>query len=503
VGDPGGSSQDENEPKLSKKIKEELDPEKKDKTYVAGVGFIDKYIEQRNSRPNPLQGKPAYAVATAAQGGLMRTPMYLDEGGFVPNIDKDGEINEASPDEDPIPSVASTPSASPVASEAPAESEAPATSSVPEGLMQPDGAIVSESGITMRAGEQDLRSSLSNLGANQATMDYLSQNFDVAQSILGDAGEDIEGSEVDAAALKHFKEFGKNEDRMGDGLFLAQERLPDLVNEDGNPSVIAGSEGYYDAAKILETQPNISDESLDYLTKNKDVFRNAEDRVNSEEGTTYDDVAKQHYELYGKAEGDRRGTEGLDSFFSRPDLEEDTLSIMPIQDTMVDDPSGNTPVDEEGIGQVAYSQSMFDEAGDIQNAGDVAGDYNPFADPNLGIKLSLQSKPEGGSGYFTRETLQDYKDQLSRANMGNLDGLDFDNSFVYRGGNTYDLKPGSDISGYLNNFRDAQGNRTTIDKAVYLRGGRKGQPLSRKDVIRVGRNILAGIDESGGEDGDE
>ena len=173
---------------------------------------------------------------------------------------------------------------------------------------------------------------------------------------------------------------------------------------------------------------------------------------------------------------------------------------MPIQDTMMDDPSGDTPVDEEGIGQVDYSQSMFDEHGDIQNAGDAAMGYNPSADPNLGFELSLQSKPEGGSGYFTRETLQDYKDQLTKANRGNLDALDFDNSFVYRGGNTYDLKLGSDISGYLHDFRDAQGNRTTIDKAVYLKGDRKGQPLSRKDVIRVGRNILAGIDESGGGD---
>ena len=87
VGDPGGSSQDENEPKnLSKKIKEELDPEKDDKTYVSGVGFIDKYIENRLN--NPLQGKPAYAVATVAQGGLMRTPSYvtMHQGG-TPEVD--------------------------------------------------------------------------------------------------------------------------------------------------------------------------------------------------------------------------------------------------------------------------------------------------------------------------------------------------------------------------------------------------------------------------------
>ncbi len=487
VGDPGGSSQDENEPKLSKKIKEELDPEKNDdKTYVSGVGFIDKYIENRLN--NPLQGKPAYAVATAAGGGLMRTPMYLDEGGFVPNIDKDGEINEASPDEDPIPSVASTPAESPVASEAPVESETSVTSSVPEGLMQDPFA------------PNQVRSALSSQYEGQLdepTLQYLSNNRDVLENIVG-GKPTLDPEDLMDASKKHFDEFGKNEDRMGDGLYLAQQRLPDLINEDGNPSVIAGAEGYYDAAKILETQPNISDESLDYLTKNKDVFRNAEDRVSSEEGTTYDDVAKQHYELYGKAEGDRRGTEGLDSFFSRPDLGEDTLSTMPIQDTMVD-------TDE--IGNVAYSSSTFDESGDVQNAGDEGrgvpkGGYDasagrPQPDPDLGLKNSLQSKPEGGTGFFTRETLQDYKDQLSRANMGNLDPIDFDSQFVHKGGNTYDFKSGATLAGYLGGFRDAQGNQVSIDKAVYQKGARKGQPLTQADVIRVGRNRLSSIDESG------
>ena len=448
VGDAGTDSENEADPlkkEITKEIKKELSPEK-DKTYVAGVGFIDKYIQERNSRPNPLQGKPAYAVATAAQGGLMRTPVHLQNGGMLDedsNVgsEPDVEVNEGVYDEDPIPSVSSTPSASPVASEAPAESEAPATSSVPEGLMQPDGAIVSDSGITMRAGEQELRSNLFNLGANQATMDYLSQNFDVAQSILGDAGAggaDIDGSEVDAAALKHFNEFGKNEDRMGDGLYLAQQRLPDLVNEEGDPKVYAGVEGYYDAAKILETQPNISDESLDYLTKNKDVFRNAESRVASEEGTTYDDVAKQHYDLYGKVEGDRRGTEGLESFFSRPNLEEDTASAMPIQDTQVDstDPTPTT----------------------------------------------------GQQGFFTKEEKDNFVNQL-----GSIDMTGFENvqkkmkadTFIEREDGSFDLDPRSTVGSHLQNFKTADGQPTTPDKATYIKGSNKGQPLSRQLKMNI------------------
>ena len=485
VGGAGTDSENQAEEfkELSKEVKEELSPEKKDKTYVAGVGFIDKYIENRLN--NPLQGKPAYAVATAAQGGLMRTPMYLDEGGFVPNIDKDGEINEASPDEDPIPSVASTPAESPVASEAPVESETSVTSSVPEGLMQDPFA------------PNQVRSALSSQYEGQLdepTLDYLSNNRDVLESIVK-GKPTLDPEDLMDASKKHFDEFGKNEDRMGDGFYQAQERTPEMFLEDGNPNQTIEIRNI---AKILDKQPNIGDDSLDYLTQNTDVFRNAEDRVNSEEGTTYDDVAKQHYELYGKAEGDRRGTEGLDSFFSRPDLGEDTLSTMPIQDTMVD-------TDE--IGNVAYSSSTFDESGDVQNAGDEGrgvpkGGYDasagrPQPDPDLGLKNSLQSKPEGGTGFFTRETLQDYKDQLSRANMGNLDPIDFDSQFVHKGGNTYDFKPGATLAGYLGGFRDAQGNQVSIDKAVYQKGARKGQPLSQADVIRVGRNRLSSIDESG------
>jgi hypothetical protein len=90
VGDPGTDSENQIEEfkELAKEVKEELSPEKKDKTYVAGVGFIDKYIEQRNNRPNPLQGKPAYAVSAVAQGGLMRTPSYvtMHQGGTTTTV---------------------------------------------------------------------------------------------------------------------------------------------------------------------------------------------------------------------------------------------------------------------------------------------------------------------------------------------------------------------------------------------------------------------------------
>jgi hypothetical protein len=392
-GDPGGSSQDENEHKeLSKEIKKELSPEKEDKTYVAGVGFIDKYIKERNSRPNPLQGKPAYAVATAAQGGLMRTPVHLNQGGTV-----------------------------------------------------------SSGGIVMRPNAEQLRQSLvTNIeGINQPTLDYLSNNFDVAQSILGDAGENVDGAKVNADALKHFKEFGKNEDRMGDGLFLAQERLPDLVNEEGNPSVIAGPEGYYDAAKILETQPNISDESLDYLTKNKDVFKNAQERVANEEGLTYDDVAKQHYQMFGQEEGDRRGTEGFESFFSKPD-EEDIFTTMPV---------------EGGGGQ---------------------GEADPMPDMPEGGMMS-PPEPAPQQGFYSGKQGQNFLDIIGGLDLGNQEQMrdKFRGSLKQYDDGSYDIEQGSELASAISNFTNERGESTDPQNAVYIKGDRSGQPIDKQMKVNL------------------
>ena len=395
VGPAGTDSENqiEGEPKnLSKKIKEELDPEKDDKTYVAGVGFIDKYIENRLN--NPLQGKPAYAVATAAQGGLMRTPLHLNQGGTV-----------------------------------------------------------SSGGIVMRPNAEQLRQSLvTNIeGINQPTLDYLSNNFDVAQSILGDAGENIDGAKVNADALAHFKEFGKNEDRMGDGLFLAQERLPDLVNEEGNPSVIAGPEGYYDAAKILETQPNISDESLDYLTKNKDVFKNAQDRVANEEGLTYDDVAKQHYQMFGQEEGDRRGTEGFESFFSKPD-EEDTIYRVPV---------------EGGGGQ---------------------GEADPMPDmPEGGMMSPPVLEPDPQQGFYSGKQGQNFLDIIGGLDLGNQEQMrdKFKGSLKQYDDGSYDIEQGSELASAISNFTNERGESTDPQNAVYIKGDRSGQPIDKQMKVNL------------------
>ena len=112
---------------LTKADKEALDPEA-DKKFVKGVGFIEKYIASRN-QPNPLQGKPAYAVSTVAGGGLMRTPVYLDAGGMVEGDDDnrrfEGDNVGGSISIEPGESPGESPVESPVVSEEPVTSSGP------------------------------------------------------------------------------------------------------------------------------------------------------------------------------------------------------------------------------------------------------------------------------------------------------------------------------------------------------------------------------------------
>lgn len=388
VGPAGTDSENQAEEfkELSKEIKKELSPEKEDKTYVAGVGFIDKYIKERTSRPNPLQGKPAYAVATASGGGLMRTPLHLQEGG-MPDIS-------------------------------------------PENYQDP------------RQVARALRQQYG-MALDQPTLDYLSNNPDVLSSIVG-GKPTLDPKELIDASRKHFNESGKTENRMGDGLYLAQERLPDLINEEGNPTVYAGQEGYYDAAKILETQPDISDESLDYLTKNKDVFKNAQDRVANEEGLTYDDVAKQHYQMFGQKEGDRRGTEGFESFFSKPD-EEETFTTMPV---------------EGGGGE---------------------GEADPMPDMPEGGMMS-PPEPAPQQGFFSGKQGQNFLDIIGGLDLGNQEDMrdKFKGSLKQYDDGSYDIEEGSELESAISNFKDASGNLTNPQNAVYQRGDRAGQPLDKE-----------------------
>tara|TARA_Y100000766_G_scaffold282980_1_gene297508 strand:+ start:7094 stop:10105 length:3012 start_codon:yes stop_codon:yes gene_type:complete len=286
---PGDSDDDDiskMQKELTKEDKESLDPSGSDRIYKAGVGFIDKIINKRLqsqvNRPNPLQGMPQYNVATVAQGGLMRSPVYLQNGGMADDIggmddDEDNRRFEG-PDaggsisSDPVDTemdIIPSPTASPVASEEPVTSE--------EAPSEP--------------------------------------NVNIQEQVA--------------------------------------ERLPELFNQEtgerfGN---LYGPAGGYRAEEIIGQDPDISDASLDYLRLNRDVFLNAKGRVDSDEDVSYEDVAKQHFNLFGKDE-DRRGVEGLMSM--QQDQPEQSVG-----DAVGDIAGGIMSPPEEPTGSYIYNKDMF------------------------------------------------------------------------------------------------------------------------------------------------
>ena len=188
----------------------------------------------------------------------------------------------------------------------------------------------------------------------------------------------------------------------------------------------------------------------------------------------------------------------------------------------VPDDSSNTEGDPDNyIGNVAYDSNMFDDKGDIQNAGEYAvsvpkGGYtanNPAPDPDLGFKNAVSAKKEGGTGFFTREQVQYFKDIIQNQDYFNQDpnyaeADNFDDYWEHKGGNTFDLKPGTPIASAFSRgsgdgmWRDINNNPTTIENAVYQRGGKKGQPLSVMDVIYTGSNGMEGLANQYGGAGD-
>jgi hypothetical protein len=432
-GDPGGAMNDETEFKeLSKEIKEELSPED-EREYVEGVGFIDKYIAQRNNRLNPLQGQPQYAVATVAQGGLMRSPEHLmmNTGG--------------------------TPSRT------------------PDNFLEPSQ--VRSGLIEQYKGKLD-----------EPTMTYLSNNSDVLRSLVEGKPTYENPQELMDATKKHFNEFGKTESRKGSGLYLAQEKFPDMINpETGQPMVFAGDQGYYNAAKILEAQPNISDESLNYLTKNKDVFKDAFERVSNEEGTTYEDVATQHYNAFGKTE-ERKGATGFESLFTKPEQEVKTTA------------GANTSSPEQELKTTTGANTSSQDPRVINNESPVDNLDNSLMSPK-----DIPKEEPKGTGFFNGNDVESLKSAIEKANFGNQDSLLDDSGnikgLVDAGGGTYDIAEGSTLGLYLGGYgsdeEDAIGGMTTVDKATFRDGPSKGQPLSRQQKMIMAEARLSGIDESG------
>ncbi len=362
-GDMDDDSMKKMQEELTKEDKESLDPSGSDRIYKAGVGFIDKIINKRLqsqvNRPNPLQGMPQYNVATVAQGGLMRSPVYLQEGGAM----MDDEDNRAIDPQD-LPADAQN--------RMEAESRMPTQEEVP---------VASEPNIA--SDEQ------------------------------------------------------------------VAERLPDLFDSrTGERFDIFGMEGGNRAAQILGEDPDISDASLDYLRQNRDIFLNAKDRVESDEGVSYEDVAKEHFNLFGKDE-DRIGAEGLMSM-------------------QQDQP-------EESVGDAV---------------GDIAGG---IMSPDTPAPTTEQQ------GFFTEDEKDRFVEQL-----GNIDMTGFEDvqkkmvadTFIEREDGSFDLDPRSIVASHLENksFETADGKPATPDQAFYREGEKQGQPLPRQfklNLMEAGINNLS------------
>ena len=357
-GDMDDDSMKKMQEELTKEDKEALDPSSgSDRIYKAGVGFIDKIINARLqsqvNRPNPLQGMPQYNVATVAQGGLMRSPVYLQEGGAM----MDDEDNRAIDPQD-LPADAQNRMEMPTQEEAPSEPN-----------------IASDEQVA--------------------------------------------------------------------------ERLPELFDSrTGERFAVFGMEGGNRAAQILGEDPDISDASLDYLRQNRDIFLNAKDRVDSDEDVSYEDVAKQHFNLFGKDE-DRRGAEGL----------------MRMQQSQP----------EESVGDAV---------------GDIAGG---IMSPDTPAPTTEQQ------GFFTEDEKDRFVEQL-----GNIDMTGFEDvqkkmvadTFIEREDGSFDLDPRSIVASHLENksFETADGKPATPDQAFYREGEKQGQPLPRQfklNLMEAGINNLS------------
>ena len=294
--DVGGMEIEEMQKEMTKADKKELDPET-DRKFVKGVGFIERYIASRN-QPNPLQGKPQYAVATAAGGGLMRTPVYLQEGGSAMDDDEDNRRFEGS---DEGGSIEFNPQDLSADEQNRLEAEAPSGAFDPEGLQQ--------------------------------------MGYEV----------DTTGSVPVVTSTEPPSEPNIASDEQ------VRERLPELFNsQTGEPFAIFGMEGGDRAAQILGENPDISDASLDYLRQNRDVFLDAKKRTESDEDVSYEDVAQQHFDLFGRHE-DRKGMDGLMSMQGPSEIDE-SLRGDPIG-SMVGDTAGgimspDTPEVEDDVSQI-------------------------------------------------------------------------------------------------------------------------------------------------------
>ena len=413
--------------------KKELDPEADDRKFVKGVGFIEKYIASRN-QPNPLQGKPQYAVSTVAGGGLMRTPIYLQEGGGAMEEDDDNRRFEG---DNVGGSISIEPGEFPV--ESPVVSEEPVTSE--EAPSEPN-----------IASQEEVR-----------------------------------------------------------------ERLPDLFNQETGErwGTLYGPEGGYRAEQILGENPDISDASLEYLRQNRDVFLDAKNRIQGGENVTYDAVAKQHFDLFGRHE-DRKGMDGLmsmpEAFETSGELTEEPTGE-PIGDMVGDIAGGimspDTPEVEDDVSQIgkpiiaetdpelgsdAFHHLDASRQTEIERKAqrDNERQYQPGREPTDDKGRPLYA-PADTIGDFDRRDVELFARSLGKANFGNQPERSITDFFEEKEDGSWDVKSNEYGIGFQD--YDREGNRLS---GVKLAGSlnKDGIPVSRALAKNIINARLSLIDES-------
>ena len=458
-GDSDDDSMKKMQEELTKADKEALDPEADDRKFVKGVGFIEKYIASRN-QPNPLQGKPQYAVSTVAGGGLMRTPVYLDEGGMLGGM-MDEEDNRRFEGQDEGGSIEFNPQDLSADEQNRLEAEAPSGAFDPEGLQQ-------------MGYEVDTTGSV---------------------PVVTSSGPP---SEPNIASQEEVR-----------------ERLPDLFNQETGErlGIVYGPEGGYRAEQILGENPDISDASLEYLRRNRDVFLDAKKRTESDEDVSYEDVAQQHFALFGRHE-DRKGMDGLMSMQGPSEIDE-SLRGDPIG-SMVGDIAGgimspDTPEVEDDVSQIgkpiiaetdpelgsdefhhvdASRQTEIERKAQRDNK----RQYQPGREPTDDKGRPLYA-PADTIGDFDRRDVELFARSLGKAKgdreQFNLDITDF---FEEKEDGSFDVIPNDYGIGFQKPTKESRKNKTPVKLAGSL--NKEGIPVSRALASSIINSQLALIDET-------
>tara|TARA_R100001443_G_scaffold40898_1_gene54338 strand:+ start:7380 stop:9605 length:2226 start_codon:yes stop_codon:yes gene_type:complete len=454
--DVGGMEIEEMQKEMTEADKKELDPEADDRKFVKGVGFIEKYIASRN-QPNPLQGKPQYAVATAAGGGLMRTPVYLQQGGSM----MDEEDNRRFEGEDEGGSIEFDSQSLPADEQSRLEAEAPSGAFDPEGLQQ-------------MGYEVDTTGSVPVVTSTEPP------------------------SEPNIASQEEVR-----------------ERLPDLFNSQTGErlGIVYGPEGGYRAEQILGENPEISDASLDYLRQNRDVFLDAKNRIQGGENVTYDAVAQQHFDLFGRHE-DRKGMDGLMSmpgaFETSEEPTEETIGDM-VGDIAGGIMSPDTPEVEDDVSQIgkpiiaetdpelntdAFHHLDATRQTEIEKKvrRDNKRQYQPGREPTDDKGRPLYA-PADTIGDFDRRDVELAARSLNKAKgdreQFNLDITDF---FEEKEDGSFDVIPNDYGIGFQKPTKESRKNKTPVKLAGSL--NKEGIPVSRALASSIINSQLALIDET-------